>query len=97
VERLLGKGYQIKIYDKNVFVSELTGTNKVYVEQHIPHLVDLITNDLECVLNESDVLVIAHNYEEISNFMGVLSHKVVVDLVRIEGSIPLQNYQGICW
>jgi GDP-mannose 6-dehydrogenase len=97
VERLLGKGYQIQIYDKNVFVSELTGTNKAYIEQHIPHLVDLITNDLECVLNESDVLVIAHNYEEISNFMDILSNKVVVDLVRIARSIPLQNYQGICW
>jgi GDP-mannose 6-dehydrogenase len=97
VERLLGKGYVVKIYDRNVFSSKLTGTNKAYIDQHIPHLADLIIDDLARTIDESDVVVIAHNEEELPQFLDILSRKVIIDLVRIKGNITFQNYAGICW
>ena len=72
VERLLGKGFNVAIYDKNVFISNLTGTNKAYIEQHLPHLAELITDDLDHVVKRSDVLVISHNYEDLSNFRCIV-------------------------
>jgi GDP-mannose 6-dehydrogenase len=97
VEKLLGKGYAVKVYDRYVYDSRLTGTNKAYVDGHIPHLTELITNDLECVINESDVLVVVHNEKELSQYSQMLSHKVIIDLVRIEYWDNFQNYEGVCW
>lgn len=97
VERLLGKGYKIKIYDKNVFVSELTGTNKAYIDRHIPHLVDLITDDLEDVIDKCDVVLISHDYEELSPLLSKIADKIVIDLVRMKERTSFRNYEGICW
>ena len=97
VERLLGKGLNIVIYDKNVFISKLTGTNKVYIEKRIPHMAELITDDLNYVVEKSDVLVISHNYEELSQFSSALSKKMIIDLVRIKDSVSFRDYEGICW
>ena len=97
VERLLGKGFEIMIYDKNVFVSTLTGTNKVYIEQHIPHLAELITDDLRYVVDGCDVLVVSHKYDELSQMPNELSQKIIIDLVRFDECVPFRNYKGICW
>ena len=58
VEQLLGKGFEIRIYDKNVRLSELTGTNKDFIMAKIPHLQHFVTDDLHSVCQESDVLVV---------------------------------------
>jgi GDP-mannose 6-dehydrogenase len=97
VERLLGKGFKVAIYDKNVYISNLTGTNKAYIEQHLPHLAELITDDLKYVVERSDVLVISHNYEDLSRVSDTLSKKIVVDLVRTKDRDSFRNYEGICW
>ncbi|HVG40533.1 MAG TPA: nucleotide sugar dehydrogenase, partial [Chitinophagaceae bacterium] len=57
VETLLGKGYDICIYDKNVHISKLTGTNKEYIDRHIPHLSKLMVNHLDELIDNSDVIV----------------------------------------
>lgn len=96
VERLLGKGYEIKIYDKNVKVSELTGANKEYIDSKVPHLQHLITEKLNDVINNSEVLVIANKEAEFEKLD--LEDKVIVDLVRIWNEIDhIKNYEGICW
>jgi len=97
VERLLGKGFDIAIYDKNVFISKLTGTNKAYIEKRIPHLAELITDDLNYVVDKSDVLVVSHNYSELSRFTDALSNKMIIDLVKIKENHSFRNYEGICW
>ena len=58
VEALLGKGFEIRIYDRNVKISELTGTNKDFIMAKIPHLQHFVTADLDAVCSESDVLVV---------------------------------------
>jgi GDP-mannose 6-dehydrogenase len=97
VERLLGKGCLVKVYDKEVFNSSLTGTNKTYIDKHVPHLAELITDDLEFVISESDVLVVTQNYKELTQFRDKLLHKLIIDFVRINEGESFQNYEGICW
>ncbi|SMC18335.1 GDP-mannose 6-dehydrogenase [Clostridium acidisoli DSM 12555] len=65
VEALIGKGYEISIYDKNVYLSDLTGTNKEYIETKIAHLQKLITNNIWEVIEKSEVIVVTNNEEEI--------------------------------
>lgn len=60
VESLLGKGFAIKIYDRNVKISELTGTNKDFIMAKIPHLQHFVTADLDDVCKNSDVLVVTN-------------------------------------
>ena len=50
-ERLLGKGYELKIYDPNVIAARLTGANKEYIDHVIPHLSRLLVPSLECLLH----------------------------------------------
>jgi GDP-mannose 6-dehydrogenase len=97
VEKILGKGYHLKIYDENVYISKLTGTNKAYIDKHIPHLSGLITDDLNAVVEGSDVLVVSHNYEILPGLLKNYPEKVIVDLVGIKDVLSNQNYEGICW
>ncbi|CAN5668971.1 GDP-mannose 6-dehydrogenase [soil metagenome] len=98
IETLLGKGFYIKIYDKNVQLSHLTGTNKSYIEDHIPHLSNLLTNDIEDVIGFSDILVVATKEEEFRQKLIEVKDKIIVDLVRINDKLLNQgNYFGIAW
>ena len=97
-ESLLGKGFNILIYDKNVNLSKITGTNKNYIETHIPHLSKLLYNDIEYVAENSEVLVIAQNLPEVQSLMKKFPNKYYIDLVRITEDQRFSNqYEGICW
>ncbi|MFS4493387.1 nucleotide sugar dehydrogenase [Maribacter sp. 2308TA10-17] len=96
-ENLLGKGYSISIYDKNVNVSKLSGTNKVYIDKHIPHLSELITDDLEEVVENSDTIIISHDEPEFKDINIKYPKKHFIDLVKIKGNKKTDNYEGICW
>ena len=47
VESLIGRGFDLCIYDKNIQIARLTGKNKEYIEKRIPHLSHLLSDDLE--------------------------------------------------
>lgn len=97
-EALLGKGYEIHIYDKNVRVSQLTGTNADFIAAKLPHLHDIITDDLDAVCSECDVLVITNKEKEFSDVSAKYPHKAIVDLVRQFKEIDYEgNYEGISW
>ncbi|CAZ96056.1 nucleotide sugar dehydrogenase [Zobellia galactanivorans] len=96
-ESLLGKGFSIAIYDKNVNVSMLSGTNKAYIDKHIPHLSELISDDLEKVINDSETIVISHNEPEFKDINLRYADKHFIDLVKIKDNAPSENYEGICW
>lgn len=98
VERLLGKGFSINVYDKNVKISELTGTNKDYIEMKIPHLQEFITDNLGDVVNSSEVLVIVNKESEFENILNDNKGKIVIDLVRAWDSIKYDGaYEGLSW
>jgi GDP-mannose 6-dehydrogenase len=99
-ETLLGKGYDLKIYDRDVSLARLTGANKEYIEKEIPHLSCLLQKSLDDVVNFADVLIIGNNNSE---FTQILDRRrpdqFVIDLVRIlpDNGASHPNYIGICW
>lgn len=98
VESLLGKGFEIRIYDKNVKVSELTGTNKDFIMAKIPHLQHFVTADLDSVCRESDVLVVTNKEKDFAEVLKQYPGKVVIDLVRQWKEVDYDGrYEGISW
>jgi GDP-mannose 6-dehydrogenase len=99
-ERLLGKGYELAIYDSNVALAKLMGANKQYIEQVIPHLAKLLVNRLDSVLETAEVLVIGNQAPEFSHLRERLTEQQqIIDLVRLKEDFSALNghYQGICW
>jgi GDP-mannose 6-dehydrogenase len=99
-EALLGKGYELRIYDKNVSLARLVGANKEYINRQIPHLSSLLCDTIDEVLDQSDVVVVGNAAPEFSDALRrTRPEQVIVDLVRVKtdrAEIPGQ-YQGICW
>ena len=95
---LLGKGYEIHIYDKNVKISQLTGTNADFIAAKLPHLHNIISDDLDAVANASDVLVITNKEPEFADIPNKYPHKEIVDLVRQFQELNYEGgYEGISW
>ena len=98
VEVLLGKGFELRIYDKNVKLSEITGTNKDFIMAKIPHLQHCVYDDLDKVVRESDVLVITNKEAEFDSLLQKYPGKIIVDLVRAWKEVDYAgNYEGISW
>ena len=101
VERLLGKGYDLLIYDKEVSLATLIGANKQYIEQTIPHISSLIVSNIGEVLAHAEVLVIGHNAPEFREVVAqARNEQQVIDLVRIEKDVSHLDgvhYEGVCW
>jgi GDP-mannose 6-dehydrogenase len=99
-EALLGKGYDLRIYDRNVSIARLVGANKEYINTQIPHLSSLLCESIDDVLDHAEVIVVGNAAPEFSDALKrTRPDQVVVDLVRVKadrGDIPGQ-YQGICW
>jgi GDP-mannose 6-dehydrogenase len=97
-ETLIGKGYRLTIYDENVHLSKLIGANKSFINERLPHLSDLICNDLETTIRTNDVVVINHRDFDAEAYYHLLEKKhTVIDLMRIKKIETLPNYEGICW
>ncbi len=100
VETLLGKGYQIKIFDSNVSLSRLVGANKAYVESEVPHIGELLSDSLEATVSASDTIVIGNSDSQFATILpSIPENKTVIDLVRIVRDLnrPPAGYRGISW
>src|SRR6202049_429453 len=101
VKRLLGEGRQIRIWDDNVSLGHLIGSNRQYIEEVIPHISSLLSTSMAQVVSEAEVIVIATrglNNEELRR--SLRPDHVVIDLVNLERkSRPATSgdYEGICW
>ncbi|MGB7946806.1 MAG: UDP-glucose/GDP-mannose dehydrogenase family protein, partial [Candidatus Binatia bacterium] len=78
VERLLGKGYRLLLYDGSVSLANLMGTNKEFIEQEIPHLADLMTDDIHRVLKESHVLVVSSGGESYADSLQEINREAII-------------------
>jgi len=99
-EALLGKGYQLKIYDKYVSQARLVGANREYIERQIPHLSSLLCQSVEEVVSSSEVIVIGNKSEEFLQALEQVNEaQTIVDLVRLPSSARpgRGRYDGICW
>jgi GDP-mannose 6-dehydrogenase len=99
IERLLGKGYEICIYDRNVKLASLVGANREYILNRISHISNLMVESIDEVLAQADTLVIGNNDIEFSGILDrIKDGQVVVDLVRITDDwSEKEAYDGICW
>jgi GDP-mannose 6-dehydrogenase len=99
IERLLGKGYDICIYDRNVKLASLVGANRDYLLNRIPHISRLMEDSIDEVLSHADTIVIGNNDIEFYDIIDRLKDKqMVVDLVRVvEKTRDKELYDGICW
>ena len=99
-ERLLGKGYDLRIYDRFVQVATLMGSNRAYIEREIPHLERLMVVSPGAALSGTKVAIIGHVApEDRPALLAGLSGHVVIDLVGIEElrAHPGITYEGLCW
>ena len=99
-EVLLGKGYSLSIYDRNVSLARLVGANKQYIEEQIPHLSRHLSQSLDEVVETSDVIVVGNGAPEFPEaVMRCRPDQIVIDLVRIplDFSRVRAQYDGICW
>ena len=99
-EALLGKGYELCIYDRNVSMARLMGANKEYIEQQIPHLSRHLCDSVDDVIARSDVIVIGNGAPEFSDAVArCRSDQTIIDLVRIpiDFAALQAHYDGICW
>jgi GDP-mannose 6-dehydrogenase len=84
IERLIGKGYDLRIYDRNVSMAALVGANRDFILNRIPHISRLMVSSIDAVLAHAKTIVIGNNDPEFSQIQTKLREdQVLVDLVRI--------------
>jgi len=99
VERLIGKGYDLRVYDSNVRIASIVGANRDYILNHIPHISKLMVNSIEEVLDHAGTVVIGNGSPEFREVPRLLrENQQIVDLVRISDTKSVEGiYDGICW
>ena len=99
IEMLIGKGYEVSVYDRNVSLAKLTGANRAFIEQEIPHIGKLMRDDIARVVADSELLLIGNKGPEFKDALADLrDDQIVLDLVRISDVPPDHpGYTGICW
>lgn len=96
-ERLLGKGYGLRIYDPQVEIARLVGGNRSYVERHLPHLSRLMVSSLDDLCH-CDMIVVGHPLHEEALMEGWLEErKTVLDLVGNPAGVNHPHYEGLYW
>ncbi|MBB3951185.1 nucleotide sugar dehydrogenase [Aureimonas jatrophae] len=98
-ERLIGRGYKVRIFDPIVQPARLTGSNKAYLSEQLPHINDILMDDVHALVDESDVVVIG-NRKEAEPVVAKLTERgvEVIDLVRVSADrVSDGAYQGLCW
>ena len=99
IEHLIGKGYDVRLYDRNVSLARLTGANKAYIEQHVPHLARLMVESIDDILHHADTIVVGNADPAFGEALErANASQVIVDLIRTSRSRTSEGpYQGICW
>jgi GDP-mannose 6-dehydrogenase len=99
-EKLLGKGYELSIYDRFVRVATLMGSNRAYIDQEIPHLERLIVVSPGAALSSAKTVIVGHvAAEDRPALLAGLAGKVVIDLAGYADlrAAAGEAYEGLCW
>jgi GDP-mannose 6-dehydrogenase len=99
-ERLIGKGYEVSIFDRSVKVASLLGSNRNYIAREIPHLEKLMVDDPRAALRDSRLAVIGHiGADDLASLVPTLDGHTVIDLNGFPELRAARNiqYHGICW
>ena len=95
----MGKGYNVKIFDSNVSLSKLLGKNKDYIFAKLPHINEILVEDLDHFLSSIELLVIVNKDKYIDRLLEkIIPDLTVIDFVGLDlSSHTVKNYDGICW
>jgi GDP-mannose 6-dehydrogenase len=99
-EQLIGKGMQLSIYDPEVNLAKLLGANRSFIEKHLPHIGQMLREDMEGVIDESEVLVVGMTGQNVFDTLAQRSRsdQIVLDLVNLSTTTTIQaQVQGLCW
>jgi GDP-mannose 6-dehydrogenase len=99
-EQLIGKGVQLAIYDPEVHLSQLLGANRRYIEQHLPHIGQLVRADIGSVIADSEYLVVGLGGAEVQAALAahVAPHHRLLDLVNLPNRDRFAGrIEGLCW
>ncbi|HEU0238272.1 MAG TPA: nucleotide sugar dehydrogenase [Micromonosporaceae bacterium] len=99
-ERLLGKGYDLRIYDANVTMSRLMGANREFIDGRLPHLGELLGSSIDEVLAHAEVCVIGCKDPELLDALKHMTNRTIIDLVRLpdaEARRAQPGYVGLGW
>ncbi len=98
VEGLLGKGYDLRAYDKSVRIAGLVGANRDFILNRIPHISKLMVETIDDVLQHAETIVIGNKDPDFQSVPGRLRKgQQVVDFVRMSEGRSNGDYDGICW
>jgi GDP-mannose 6-dehydrogenase len=99
-EMLHGKGYELKIYDPYVSLSQLVGANRQYIQERLPHLGDLLTDSVEEMLGHAEVCVVGTREPAVLEALDRAGDRTVIDLVRLPDAAERRlnpGYVGLAW
>jgi GDP-mannose 6-dehydrogenase len=99
-ERLIGKGYDLRIYDPSIHLPSLTGTNREYIEEHLPHLKQLLAETAGEVVDHAETCIVASRHAEVGRALAGADGRMIIDLVRLADTADLERkaeYHGVAW
>ncbi len=98
-ERLIGKGLKLSIYDHNVSLARLTGANARFIHDHLPHIGELLVDDVERAIEGAEAVVIGNSNPDFADVVAGLGPDIhVIDLVRVVADgTDIARYHGLGW
>ena len=100
IESLIGKGYDVRLYDRNVQIAFLVGANREYILERLPHLARLMTADPRDLVEHAELVVIGNNDPGFESLLaGLAGERHIIDLAGACRSLAAthSNYEGLCW
>jgi GDP-mannose 6-dehydrogenase len=101
IKYLLGEGCRVRVWDRDVSLGQLAGSNRQYIEEVIPHIGSLLSTDLEEVVRSAEVVIIATKSVAKDRLSLCLApEQIVIDLVNLDPArrpTGSGKYEGICW
>ena len=96
IEKLLGKGFEVKVFDHNVHFSKLIGKNKSYIQEYLPHLNTILYDNMQEVADWADLIIITNKDDKYAD-LKIDESKTIIDLVRYSRFMDKENYEGLLW
>ncbi|MGB9696398.1 MAG: nucleotide sugar dehydrogenase [Ignavibacteria bacterium] len=97
VEQLIGKGYEVRIFDESINLSALIGVNREHLLTRIPHISKLLSEDLESVIEWSELLLVNMRYPSLSELIENKTDLIILDLINLDDLKFHKGYNGLAW
>jgi GDP-mannose 6-dehydrogenase len=101
VKRLLGEGCQLQIWDNNVMLGRLVGSNRQFIDAFIPHIGQLLQDDMKEVIESAELILIGTSAIDLETLLSAMRpEQMIIDLVNLEKArrpVGRASYEGICW